>query len=55
MKFWKKNTIIDSGIEVADRNIQFLIKQREMIDKHIARWEERKSKLINQKPNPNDK
>ena len=53
MKWFKRNDSIDGGIEIAERNIEFLIKQRNMIDNQIKRWEERKSKLMKQK-NPND-
>lgn len=53
MKWFKRNDSIDGGIEIAERNIEFLIKQRNMIDNQIKRWEERKSKLLNQKK-PND-
>jgi hypothetical protein len=53
MKWFKRDNSIDGGVEIADRNIEFLIKQRNMIDNQIKRWEERKSKLLNQK-NPND-
>jgi uncharacterized protein YdcH (DUF465 family) len=50
MKWFKRENSIDGGIEIAERNIQFLIKQRNTIDNQIKRWEERKSKLMNQKP-----
>jgi|APFre7841882793_1041355.scaffolds.fasta_scaffold136958_2 hypothetical protein len=53
MKWFKRDNSIDGGVEIAERNIEFLIKQRNMIDNQIKRWEERKSKLLNQK-NPND-
>jgi hypothetical protein len=52
MKFFKTQNSIDGGIEIAERNIQFLLKQRNAIDNQIKRWEDRKLKLMNQK-NPN--
>lgn len=50
MKWFKRENSIDGGIEIAERNIQFLMKQRNTIDNQIKRWEERKSKLMIQKP-----
>lgn len=54
MKWFKLNDSIDGGIEIAERNIEFLTKQRTMIENQIKRWEERKSKLLNQKSKNND-
>lgn len=55
MKWFKRDNSIDGGIEIAERNIEFLTKQRNMIDNQIKRWEDRKTKLTNQKNPNNDK